>query len=127
MRTAGLSKIAVQKRDFDSFKSLLPQAYPESYEPETYGRYILTFLISSEKSFKYEVDTFGKRYVSFAFSTGIMKIAHIDHFSTFLYDFRVAPDERIGLWISPTNAKDNFSYEIRAQLDYKQVLGWKDL
>ena len=73
------------------------------------------------------MDTSGKRYISFAFRTGIIKIAHIDLFSTFLYDFRVAPDERIGLWLSPTNAGNSFLSEISSQLDYKQVLGWKDL
>ena len=48
-KKAGLLKIAIQKREFDLFQSLLPQAYPESYKPETYGRYILTFLIGNEK------------------------------------------------------------------------------
>jgi len=56
-----------------------------------------------------------------------VKIAQIDIFSTFVYDIRVAPDERMGLWLSPTNTKDNFLLKVRTQLDYKQVLGWKDL
>ena len=124
---AGLLKIAVQRKDFNSFQSLLPEAYPESYKPEIYGRYILTFLLGNEKSFKYEIDADGKRYVSYAFSTGVVKIAHIDVFSTFVYDFRVSPDERIGLWLSPTNVKYNFFHEIGTQLDYKEVLGWKNL
>jgi hypothetical protein len=88
---------------------------------------VLTYLIGNERCFRYENDTSGKRFVSFAFSTGIIKIAHIDIFATFVYDFRVAPDERIGLWLSPTNANDNFLCKISTQLDYKQVLGWKDL
>ena len=54
-------------------------------------------------------------------------IAHLDIFSTFFYDIRVTPDDRIGLWLAPTNAKDNFLYGVKAQLDQKQVFGWKDL
>jgi hypothetical protein len=34
---AGLLNIAIQKRDFGSFQSLLLQAYPESFKPETYA------------------------------------------------------------------------------------------
>jgi hypothetical protein len=56
-----------------------------------------------------------------------MKISRIDLFSTFLYDFRTAPDERMGLWLSPTKAENNFYNEIRTQLDHKEVLGWKGL
>ena len=126
-QNTGLLEVALQRHSFDDFLSLLPQAYPESYKPEIYGRYILNFLIGNEKRFKYGIDESGNRYVSFAFSTGLIKIAHIDVFSAFTYDFRVAPDYRIGLWLNPMSSKNDYFQEIQTQLDHKEVLGWKNL
>ena len=124
LQATGFLIISYQNDDYNSFKTLLPKAFPESYTPETHGRYILSFLIGNERSFQYNVDEKGIRSVSFVYSTGVIKVLHIDIFSAFIFDNRLSPDGRIGLWLSP---KTNFINEDVQNLDYKEVLGWKDI
>ena len=127
LRTSGLLILACFEKNFNPFLILLKKAFPESYLPKTYGRYVLSFLIGNENSFRYEIDESGQRNVTFAYSTGIIKIQRMDNFSSFISDNRLSPDGRIGLWTSPGKKEKQYTISNLIQLDFKQVLGWQDL
>jgi len=126
LKHAGLTWLACLKKDFTNFKEHILQAFPESYEPTTAGIYTLSFLIGNEKNYVYEVDSKGKRSISFVFSTGIYKITEIDVLAAFLDDMRLSPDFRRGMWLRPGKYSNSFTYENITHLHFKQVLEWKD-
>lgn len=127
LRTSGLLSITCFDKNFDSFLKFVKKAFLESYLPETYGCYVLSFLIGNEKSFRYETAASGQRNVTFVYSTGIIKIQMMDIFASFISDNCLSPDGRIGLWTSPGKQEKQFTTNNLIQLDFKQVLGWQDI
>ena len=123
---SGLMNIACFEENFDNFQIYLKKAFPESYLPKTYGRYVLSFLLGNENSFRYEVEESGQRHLTFVYSTGIIKIQRLENFTSFISDNRLSPDGRIGLWTSPGKPEKHFITDNLVQLDFKQVLGWQD-
>lgn len=126
LKNAALTWLACLRKDFTSFQEHILKAFPESYEPTTSGIYTLSFLIGNEKNYTYEIDSKGKRSISFIFSTGIYKIAEIEVLTAFFDDLRLSPDLRKGMWLRPGEFSNNFTYENLTHLHFKQVLGWKD-
>ncbi len=127
LRAVGLLNLACLEKDFDSFTKYMKKAFPESYLPKTYGRYLLSFMIGNECSHNYEIEVTGQRNLTFTYSTGIIKIQQLDICTSFISDNRLSPDGRTGLWISPGKPEKQFSIEKLSRLDFKQVLGWQDL
>ncbi len=126
LKHAALTWLACLRKDFTNFKEHIRKAFPESYEPRTLGIYTLSFLIGNEKNYGYEINSLGKRSVSFTFSTGIYKITEMNVLQAFLDDLRLSPDLRKGMWLRPGKNSSNFTYENLSHLHFKQVLEWKD-
>ncbi len=115
------------ENDYSAFKKNIQKAYPETFEPQTKGPYILSFLLGNEKNYKLILDEKGNRTLEYTFTTGIYQIRQMDVFRSFLDDLRQSPDFRLGMWIRPTTIKtQNIAKDI-SQLYFKQVIGWKDI
>ncbi|MHA1225543.1 MAG: hypothetical protein ACTSPV_02245 [Candidatus Hodarchaeales archaeon] len=122
-----LTWLATLNNDFDSFKSNFLKAFPETFEPQTNGPYVLSFLIGNERTLRYLLDRQGRRSLAYACSTGIYHIRKLDVVNSFIDDLRPSPDGRIGIWLRPTTPPNDFVFEDISHLYFKQVIGWKDL
>ncbi|NHJ02452.1 MAG: hypothetical protein EAX86_09980 [Candidatus Heimdallarchaeota archaeon] len=125
LKNAKLISIALAKRNLNWFKILLPKAYPETFELESSGRYILSFLIANEWFYRYDVDSTSQRCISFVLSSGIYQISKMDVFRAFIEDIRISTDGRLGLWGIKAEKMYDFKIENVRHLDFKQRIGWR--
>ncbi|MHA1974222.1 MAG: hypothetical protein ACTSW1_14580 [Candidatus Hodarchaeales archaeon] len=119
--------LAALDNDFSSFKLYFRKAFSETFELETRGPYVLSFLIGNERTLKYLLDSQGRRSLAYASSSGIYHIRRMDVVRSFIDDLRPSPDGRIGIWLRPTSPQNNFVFEDISHLYHKQVIGWKDV
>ncbi|MHA1968031.1 MAG: hypothetical protein ACW964_09530, partial [Candidatus Hodarchaeales archaeon] len=113
--------------DFDLFKKYIQQAFPETFEPVTYGPYILAFLIGNKWNYRYELDNTGNRCISLVLSNGIIQITHLDILRVFVKNVRFSSDGRIGIWVRPNKSEHGFRTNNITNLTFKVVLGWRDI
>ncbi|MHA2073057.1 MAG: hypothetical protein ACW97X_00375, partial [Candidatus Hodarchaeales archaeon] len=127
LKYSTLTQLAVLENDFDLFKKYIQQAFPETFEPVTYGPYILAFLIGNKWNYRYELDNTGNRCISLVLSNGIIQITHLDILRVFVRYVRFSSDGRIGIWVRPNKSEHGFRTNNITNLTFKVVLGWRDI
>jgi hypothetical protein len=127
LKYSTLTQLAVLENDFDLFKKYIQQAFPETFEPVTYGPYILAFLIGNKWNYRYELDNTGNRCISLVLSNGIIQITHLDILRVFVKNVRFSSDGRIGIWVRPNKSEHGFRTNNITNLTFKVVLGWRDI
>ena len=125
LKKSKILTLTLANGDFNVFKSLLQEAYPETFKPEYSGRYILSFLLGNEWFYRYEIDSSNRRCISFLLSSGIYQISKMDVFNAFIEDIRYSPDGRLGLWGIRAEKLDRYKIEDVRHLDFKQRIGWR--
>ncbi len=125
LKNSKILLLTLEKGDFNTFKSLLLEAYPETFKPEYSGRYVLSFLLGNEWFYRYEIDSSNRRCISFVLSSGIYQISKMDVFNAFIEDIRYSPDGRLGLWGIRAEKIDQYKIEDVRHLDFKQRIGWR--
>ncbi len=127
LKYSALTQLALLENDFNSFKKVIIQAYPESYEPVTFGPYLLAFLIGNKWNYRYELNNIDIRCISLVLSNGIIQITNLDILRVFVRNVRFSPDGRLGIWIRPIKSEYGFKTDNIKNLTFKTVVGWKDV
>ena len=127
LKYSALTQIALLENDFNLFNNFILQAYPETYEPVTFGPYILVFLIGNKWNYRYELNNIGIRCISLVLSNGIIQITNLDILRVFIRNVRFSPDGRLGIWIRPIKSENSFKTDNIKNLTFKTVVGWKDV